>query len=377
MAAVVPVLMLVACGSPTPEPAPHVGTTGAPITDGPLYDPPKSFADQGVSLTKDRKALVGNEAAFTITAKEGSSSDAALNVRAIALVDGVERWVAKTPVERGPGDPIRLSGGQVVWAGLARGSNGFDLVVGGLDARTGNQTWTARTAYPGGASPQETRTSVVAANDAFVAVVAGSFGALVDVRASSATALPAGFVPVGLDDRIVVGLRTSGAGTIAQGLDVGTAKVRWTGSAPVRDLRAAVVVPGLAQFVEDVPAEPRTLLLGTGDGGVRATLPESPSCSPAAQDVVVCVSYHDVTALDLAGTRLWTLPDTSTGRLNPEVAAVYAGLVYGRAHGGTILDARTGRDVATGVGRVPDAIVPGYGVRRDDMTGLTSYRATG
>jgi outer membrane protein assembly factor BamB len=379
-------------------------TTQAPTTsEARVFDPPKAFADDGVRVTEDKGALVGPELAYT-PAAEGEQATGAdeqvLTIRAISLADGEERWQAQTPVQRhlglrGNNGFLRLTGGaesaRLVWAGVHQlaGSgtqqDRFELVVGAIDAKTGKHTWSVRMPLEDGRSPEDTEVTIVGANDTHVAVAmsdsgdAAATGALVDVRAGKMTATPPGFTPIGLDGQTVVGRRaTEGLDNgVAQGLDVATGQPRWAGNTRVDDLHAAVVTAGLAQFVEEAAFDSRTLLLSTADGSLKATLPKSHECSPAAQDVVVCVSSEQVTALDLTGKRLWSLPDQAADRIKPDVTAVYSGLVYGQANGGVILDARTGKDLVTDLEWTPDDVVPGFGIDRDDNDGLTSHRATG
>jgi hypothetical protein len=117
-------------------------------------------------------------------------------------------------------------------------------------------------------------------------------------------------------------------------------------------------------------------LIGTSEGAVRSTLPDRNECAAAAADVIVCFSHQRVHALDTTGKPLWSLPDEAAGRVAPDVTAVHNGLVYARANSGVVLDARTGKDVVTDLDWTPDAVVPGYGVGRNQAEGLLVRRAT-
>ena len=404
LAAVVTVVVATACTGGTvgdAEPSGQAGASSAQATAtsaAPVFDPPKAFAEDGVRVTRDHGALVGPELAYTPTSDDEENTDPTLTVRAISLADGEERWSVQTPVQRpgglrGRNGFLRLTEGpgplRLVWAGvqLLPGSgtqqDRYELVVGAIDAEAGRQNWSVRMPLTQDVSPEDAEVTVVGADDAHVVVTVASaggtnLGAIADVRAGKLAATPADFVPVGLDGQTVVGRLITGSlgGGVAQGRDIATGQPRWTSETKVDDLRAAVVTAGLAQFVEDAVFDSKTLLVSTADGALRATLPGSRDCSAAADDVVVCAGFDQVTALDLAGKPLWSLPDEAAGRLKPAVTAVHAGLVYAQANGGVILDARTGRDLVTDLEWVPDEVVRGYGIGRDEVDGLTSRRAT-
>lgn len=391
-----------ACGGgPANEARPGETTPGstAPATTSaaPVFDPPKAFAEEDVRITQDEDAVVGPELAYT-TMAEGEEhtgpTEPTVTVHAISLADGTERWTAPTPIEHriGSGADLRLAAGpgplRLVWAGVHRldGSgtqqDRFELAVGTIDASTGRPAWSLALPLTGD-NAEDTEVTIVGADDAHVVVAASQpidapiSGAVVDVRAGTITATPPEFRPIGLDGQTVVGLRsTGGLSVVAEGIDIATGQPRWTGNVRVEDLYAAVVTAGLAHFVEDDLHNSTSLLVNTADGTVRAKLPDSEECSAAAPDVVVCVGFDHVTALDPAGTVLWSLPDEAAGRIRPAVTAVHSGLVYGNANGGVILDARTGKDLAT-LDSVPDDVVPGYGIYRSDVDGLSSRRATG
>lgn len=367
-----------------------------------VFDPPKAFVDKGVRITRDHGALVGPELAYTpvVESEDTGPSEPTLAVQALSLADGEKRWEAPTPVQhrlglRGHNGYLRLTKGtgplRLVWAGVHRlegtgtQQDRFELMVGAFDAATGQKVWSVQLPLTGDTDWGDSDVTVVGAEDAHAAVAISRLGdeppisgAIVNVQAGTIIATPPDFQPIGLDGQIVVGLRSTGlSSAVPQGLDVATSQPRWTADIRVDDLFATVVMTGLAHFVEDELFDSKSLLVNTADGTVKATLARSDECSPAAPDVVICVGHDQVTALDLTGKVLWSLPDQTVGRIKPAVTAVYAGLVYGSANGGVILDARTGKDLVTSLDWVPDDIVPGYGIGRDDTDGLTSHRATG
>jgi outer membrane protein assembly factor BamB len=394
------------CGkSSTTEPDKSIGPTGTPAqattTTGvaPVFDPPKAFSDDRIFITHDENALVRAELAYTSMAEGQDTSghrDPTLTIHAISLRDGRERWQAPTPIRTGmrlgvDNSFFRLTDGpgppRLVWAGIQRTDGSgtqqdrFELVAGAFDASTGEQVWSTKKPFEGDA-PEEVSVQVVGANDTHAAITLlrvgeEDAGAVVDARSGAITDTPPGFTPVGLDAGVVVGLRTTeSSGTVAQGLDVASGQVRWTGNTRVDDLKATVVTEGVAQFTEFAVFDSRTFLVSTSDGAVRSTLTGRQDCSPATADVLVCVAPDRVEAVEVTGKSLWSLPDEATGRVMPHVTAVYSGLVYALASSGVILNAHTGENLVTDIEWTPDDVVPGYGIERDQLDGLSARRAT-
>ncbi|MBT2510831.1 hypothetical protein J7I98_34445 [Streptomyces sp. ISL-98] len=63
---------------------------------------------------------------------------------------------------------------------------------------------------------------------------------------------------------------------------------------------------------------------------------------------------------------LWRLPDESANRIAPEITSAWHGVVYAQADQAMTLDARTGRDLRTGIGLVsPTMVNDGYGLVYD------------
>jgi outer membrane protein assembly factor BamB len=362
----------------------------------PIFDPPKAFADKTMRITDDETALLGPGLAYTSMAPGQETSgrrDPTLTIRAISLADGEERWRVATPIQTGmrlriDNSFFRLTDSasppRLVWAGVHRivGSgtqrDQFELVTGAVDASTGNQIWSTKKPFDDIDTGKDAYVRVVGADDTHVALAisypdATESGAIVDARHGKITDTPTGFAPVGLDRGIVVGRQT--ARRVAQGLDAVSGQVRWTSDARVGDLGASVITDGVVQFVEDTILTPGTMLLSAADGAVRATVSGRQDCSSAAADVLVCVGFDRVEALEASGKPLWSLPDKAAGRVMPYVSTVYSGLVYARSNKGVILDARTGKDLVTGLDWTPDEIVPGYGIERNKTEGLLTCRA--
>ncbi|GAB2966684.1 PQQ-binding-like beta-propeller repeat protein [Saccharothrix stipae] len=395
--------LLAACGDDRPgtttSRASATATSTPASSAAPTFDPPKAFSAEPVSVTPDESALVGHGLAYTSMA-EGQDSigrgDPTLTIHAISLGDGQERWQASTPIASGT--RLRVDNGffrladsgpaRLVWAGIHRTEGSgtqqdrFELVAGAVDATTGRQVWSTRQPFTGSGAPEDASVRVVGANEAH-AVLSIAYpggivtGAVVDARANKVVDTPPGFTPIGLAGGTVVGIReTVSSGTVAQGIDAGSGQVRWTGDERVDDVGAAVVTDDVVRFGSTSFFDARTLLIGTSDGAVRSTLPDRNECAAATPDVVVCFSHQRVHALDTTGKPLWSLPDEVAGRVAPDVTAVHNGLVYARANSGVVLDARTGRDVVTDLDWTPDAVVPGYGVERNQADGLLARRTT-
>ncbi|WP_409463440.1 PQQ-binding-like beta-propeller repeat protein [Amycolatopsis sp. GA6-003] len=93
--------------------------------------------------------------------------------------------------------------------------------------------------------------------------------------------------------------------------------------------------------------------------GTRNLGPDSyGDCLYDEQSVLACTDSGVLTAYDAkAGTKLWSLPDAAANRVPPGgLTVAWHGALYGYTNGKQpiVLDAKTGKDLSTSVGFVPD-----------------------
>lgn len=93
--------------------------------------------------------------------------------------------------------------------------------------------------------------------------------------------------------------------------------------------------------------------------GTRNLGPDSyGDCLYDEQSVLACTDSGVLTAYDAkAGTKLWSLPDQAANRVPPGgLTVAWHGALYGYTNGKQpiVLDAKTGKDLSTSVGFVPD-----------------------
>ncbi|MGP3948481.1 hypothetical protein ACTWP8_07060 [Streptomyces sp. 7N604] len=372
----------------------------------PAFDPPRRFDEQGIPVGPP-DAVVGRGFAYAFVDEEPSNRPAA--IKAVDLHTGEDAWSRDVAGTESIGDPANTHWpalAVVAGAGrtdqlyytvvrLLQGSGTEEdrrqIVVGALDGDSGKPLWSV-TADPAPELDLEEANVWLAGADRDHAVVTvepnGVFddpaALVVNVKSKTSAWTAPGFLAGGLDQDIVLGLRVEStdlndSGT-PQALDVRTRKPVWTSKISAEpDGPNLVAAPGIVLFHDESdPFYSATFLLNSKTGKLLSELPDAYECAFDQQSALICSSSDMLIGFDAdSAEKLWSLPDEAAHRTMPTFHSTYHGLVYTQgAHEAVILDARTGKDVATNVGLAPDHVVPDAGlVTNDDF--LTAHRAIG
>ncbi|MBE1578877.1 PQQ-binding-like beta-propeller repeat protein [Amycolatopsis roodepoortensis] len=401
------------CGTDDPAPAPvpsGSAAAGQPPTsatpEAKTADPPRSFDKSApVALPPGalRSNVAGHVTSLFMTLRDRTGyivTPTALNV--VDVLTGQQKWTV--PFERTPGDPYNQSGPFVNTTGPRPPAVGDKLVVAAVpvvipekgttpgyvalsviaaDREKGTKVWQSETKVSDDqyADASNAVTEVVAVTDKAVIARYGRSDDHVTVALDPASGKTLwerkdyeagsvhGDVVVGADFNVA----ENSSMVQATALDLATGGQKWTGAA-----RSSAVVL--------VRADPALVVLtrtdyGSGDSSLLFLDPATgaekrkvdgedqfgPSsygtCRHDERSVLVCDAGGVLTGYDAAtAAPLWTLPDKAANRVAPSVTLAWHGAVYGKTGGGQpiVLDARTGKDLATDdVGLVP-ALVSEY-----------------
>lgn len=386
----------VATGAGTPT------TTAAPAAK--TADPPTAF-DAGAGVPLPAGAFSTNVGGG-ITAKFLTLRDRTAYIvgptgmTAVDVLTGKQQWAA--PIEGEPGDPnnqrgpfVNTSGPRppVVTDQLAvaavpvsvpeQGTTpGYvALTVLAADVATGKKVWQADTKVStdqyADASNAVTKVVGVTGKAVIAAYVKDDQRITVGLDPAKGTTLWTrndyiggtvhGDTLAGVD--YSAGLH-SGYTSQITALDVATGQQKWVAAKDSYSLDvvsadpALVVVDQKAEIQQNVHGGTFLVFLDPATGAEKTRLvgdygsavSSYGDCYYDQQSVLICSSSGVLTAYDAAtAQKLWSLPDKTANRVAPGVLAVWHGMLYGDTQGGKpiALDAKTGKDVTTGVGVEP------------------------
>ncbi|WP_037370501.1 outer membrane protein assembly factor BamB family protein [Amycolatopsis orientalis] len=399
-----------ACGggsAPTGLPGDQAGPAGQPPAssvqpEAVTADPPLAF-DTGKGVSLPRTALQANVAG-SVTSKFMTLRDrtgylvAPDSLSAVDVLTGSEKW--NTKIEGPAADPNAHDGPFVEQSGprppLVTGklavaavplrmpeqgtTPGYvALAVLAVNPETGAKAWQTNAKVTDdqyGISGGRSVTHVVAVTDkAVVASFAQSDHKLtvaLDPASGKQLWERKDYDAGSLNGDVVVGVDSNVAENSsmvqATALDVATGQQKWVAAAK-------------SSAVEILPADPAMVVLkaneySTGHAflkfldpvtgaekfsaeGTRNLGPDSyGDCLYDEQSVLACTDSGVLTAYDAkAGTKLWSLPDQAANRVPPGgLTVAWHGALYGYTNGKQpiVLDAKTGKDLSTSVGFVPD-----------------------
>lgn len=365
-------------------------------------DPPLAF-DTGKGVTLPSTALQANMGG-SVTSKFMTLRDrtgyiiAPESLSAVDVLTGKEKW--NTRVEGPAADPNAHNGPFVEQSGprpplvtdkLAVGAvplrmpeqgttpGYLALAVIAVNPETGAKAWQTNTKIADdqyGISGSRSVTQVVAATDKAVVATFSQSDGPITVALDPATGKQLwerkDYVAGSLNGDVVVGVASKVVPDSSQvqavALDVATGQQKW-------------VAVAQSSAVEILPADPAMVVLkaneySTGHAflkfldpvtgaekfsveGTRNLGPDSyGDCLYDEQSVLACTDSGVLTAYDSkAGTKLWSLPDQAANRVAPGgLTVAWHGALYGYTNGKQpiVLDAKTGKDLSTSVGFVPD-----------------------
>lgn len=363
------------CGSGAEESPTTVENTKSSTGSKPQAkaDPPERFAAKGVPVGQP-DVVVGHTAAFEYQL----SDDGKPSVVGTALDSGDEMW-------RWDGDALaqkrtttderatylalsRVDGKELLqFTGVSDDTTMRTTV---LDAATGDVVVAGSKEIPaevdvaGGTSIDVASLGV---RDGFavatlVSTATPAMTMITDLESGGTEWGPAAFLAGGIVD--------TGAGAAAVGITADSDFSDGTMRAVALDTRETVWTGGTVRAGTVHAPVPTLVTADLGDVMTNATHLFDPAtgkeigaldapaddCLPDDRDVVVCVDVDNSTTLDAkTGKQLWQ-------RHSPDVTAAFHGRVYAE---GTILDARSGKEVSTDLAIRVDAAVPGYAITRD------------
>lgn len=387
-------------------------TTAAAVK---AYDPPLRFQDQPAH---DIAGGVG-EGNWSVELK-GTTAYAVSDeeLRAVSVLDGETLWSVKaqgqldedtdygTDAVGGPhlveidGKTAVLAAFSVVESGSGTTPDRPLVELTAVAADSGERLWVTTVERPEG---HEEGDPYVAGADSTTAVL--TFGAETDAvtvgvslrtrkTAWTEKAFHASFV----DSGIVVGRGGAdsvlGGGATVEGHKLGDGSKAWTYMDRLNQAELSPVGGGLFTAEVDAPFEAETdvaALLATSTGKQPAGLlstkalgkPDELSCWFDERSAVVCEAGEEfderVVALDPENwTELWAIDGEDESRLMPDIATVFHGSVYGETENGfVVLDARTGKDKASGDGDAPFAVNEYAGLFPTSLGTIEAHRAVG
>ncbi|WP_406635880.1 PQQ-binding-like beta-propeller repeat protein [Amycolatopsis sp. WGS_07] len=398
-----------ACGSTVPQlPTDHDGPVGqqppasSAQPEAVTADPPLAF-DTSKGVTLPKTALQANMGG-SVTSKFMTLRDrtgyiiAPESLSAVDVLTGGEKW--NTKIEGPAADPNAHKGPFVEQSGprpplvtdkLAVGAvplrmpeqgttpGYLALAVIAVNPETGAKVWQTNTKIADdqyGISGTRSVTHVVAVTDkAVVASFAQSEGNLTvgldpatgkqlwerkDYDAGSLN----GDVVVGVDSNVA----ENSSMVQATALDVATGQQKWVAAAKSSAVEILQGDPAMVVLKANEYSSGHAFLkfLDPATGaekfsaeGTRNLGPDSyGDCLYDEQSVLACTDSGVLTAYDAkAGTKLWSLPDQAANRVPPGgLTVAWHGALYGYTNGKQpiVLDAKTGKDLSTSVGFVPD-----------------------
>ncbi|SFQ48879.1 PQQ-like domain-containing protein [Amycolatopsis rubida] len=365
-------------------------------------DPPLAF-DTGKGVSLPRTALQATMGG-SVTSKFMTLRDrtgyliAPESLSAVDVLTGREKWNTKIEgpaadpnahqgpfVEQsGPRPPLvtdRLAVGAVPLRMPEQGTTpGYvALAVIAVNPETGAKAWQTNAKVADdqyGITGDRSVTQVVAATDKAVVASFAQSDHTLTVALDPATGKQLwerkDYVAGSLNGEVVVGVDSTVAENSsmvqATALDVATGQQKWVAAAK-------------SSAVEILPADPAMVVLkateyssghaflkfldastGTEKFSVEGTRNLGPDsygdCLYDEQSVLACTDSGVLTAYDAkAGTTLWSLPDQAANRVPPGgLTVAWHGALYGYTNGKQpiVLDAKTGKDLSTEVGFVPD-----------------------
>jgi outer membrane protein assembly factor BamB len=387
-------------GPTVSRPAPSTAQPSA--AQRPVYDPPRNFtANRGVAVGPG-EAVVGRAQAYSYAESTSGSSGTA--IQAIDLLSGDPRW--RGPIDArpaggalrdGPSSTLAVvagAGGKEnlaftglrVTPGSGTAQDRREVVVGMLDTTSGTVLWSVQTDLPPEFDVSDSHVLMAGANEHHVVTSVSGTGNLplsliVDARTRTAAWTDKGFLAVGVDDTVVLGVRIDdeyGSTGPLQALDMASRAPLWTSQLTVANYEPRLVAPGIIQIPDSRPFESHTYLLNTKNGNQLTDLPDRYQCVFDQRDVVACDANDALVAMESTTMReLWRLPEASSNRVKPTLHTAFHGLVYTEGQRTpVVLDARTGRDAVTDAVIAPDIVIPGFGLAKKDHT-LYAYPATG
>lgn len=403
--------------APSGEPAAPAATTA---------DPPTAFdAAAGVALPRTAFStnVGGSVTASFVTLRDRTAYIVApTGLTAVDVLTGKQQWA--TPIEGAPGDPDNQSGPFVNTTGprppvvtdklavaalpVAIPEQGttpgyIALTVLAADAATGKKAWQTdvKVSTDEYADASNAVTKVVGVTDK--AVIAGYdkdqdhitvgldpvTGKTLWTRAKYTGGSVHGDILAGVDyDN---GLESSSSSQITA-LDAGTGQQKWVAAKGSYSLDvvsadpALVVVDQKAEVEQNVHGGTFLVFLDPATGAEKARLvgdygsavSSYGDCFYDQQSVLACSSSGVLTGYDAATARkLWSLPDQAANRVAPGVLVAWHGVLYGTTQGGQpiALDAKTGKDLSTGVGVEPYWVskYAAIGVSEDDNRTPIAY----
>lgn len=185
-----------------------------------------------------------------------------------------------------------------------------------------------------------------------------------------------GFTASAVIDSVTVGAQAQDAGGISlkvTGVAVDDGRVLWTMPTTYSSASAAAAGPSIAAVIAtDYSSGRQSLsLVDAVTGAVRQTDTNgytSVDCYYDGASITVCTGneFSDpwAAAFDTTSLKwLWSLPDSETNRVSPDVTAIWHGAVYGTTENGpVVLDARTGSDRSTDSGAAPYVVNGSVGI---------------
>ncbi|MFF7727117.1 PQQ-binding-like beta-propeller repeat protein [Streptomyces sp. NPDC008001] len=320
-------------------------------------------------------------------------------ITAFRLDDGDIAWHATGPEGGSVAQAPRLTGHTVIGAfattksGAGTYADRHGISVVAMEARTGRILWTRDITTDSGSDSGANTAAVphVVGADARHVLVASyeegfsetsPLSVLLDTRTGRVIWTDDDFKAVDLEESVAVGVRDDGD---LAGKSTSDGRQQWRKDLQFGETRATDPGPGLT--LADGTAADGTLLIDAATGATRLDSGDTslPDCHYDGWKTTICTGADGsgnaaVWAVDVRTSHvLWRLPDASTNRVAPEITSAWHGIVYARAAQAMTLDARTGKDLRTGIGHVsPTMVNDGYGLVYDDSArAIDVYRAAG
>ncbi|WP_331733466.1 PQQ-like beta-propeller repeat protein (plasmid) [Embleya sp. NBC_00888] len=373
------------------------------------FDPPKAFAGSGVVLPTVSKAASGavvlhNTTAY-VTTTSGIQALDTVTGRPLATIapagapsagagpDGLMQGL----VSAGPAVLVRVGGRELVVApfvvmvpGRGTTAGRLDLSLTAVDPADNTAAWTVSAPLPAGAAAAAVigthgdRVLVTVARDSIGSVYA------VDTVTRAVVWSKDGFLGATVTGDSVVAVEPRDGSNTMQtvtALNVADGSRRW--SLPNNRYESTITYAGpklVAVEGRDYSSGRASFQLIDGDTGADAMAPSTATgwsgtyamkCLYDRRAVTVCSGVGIVMGLDATtGKELWRLPDRAAGRVAPSVTAAWHGVVYATADGPVVLDAATGRDLAT-PNISPVAVSATTGIVVDPSGSVRAHPATG